>query len=142
MKKKLVVLSTLATLLGVLPATQAVQAAPQQSVSAASDVETQAILLESNWYLGANGEANLSFNYQKSQGSTIRYWLGDDNNTDWISLTIKIYDSNWNQVATATTHNGQVLSTFNPTSDGTYYVKIVSSNGTGNLGYRVTVRAI
>lgn len=147
-KKWLILMSTVASLLLVPTAGFASEANSPlsmqelRSTSGIGDITIQKEYFDESSYLDNDAETEITFNYEVSHGSTIRYWLLDE---DKVGMTVKIYDASNKLVATGQTsssNNWRVLSTFTPASkDQTYLVRVVSNTGAGYEPYELSVRA-
>lgn len=149
MNKKWLVLMTAVTSLLLVPtagfASEAKSPLSMQelrSTSGIGDITIQKLYFDESSYLDYEGETESTFNYEVKDGSTIRYWLLDE---DKVGMTVKIYDASNKVVATGQTsssNNWRVLSTFTPASkDQTYLVRVVSNTGGGDEPYELSVRA-
>ncbi|GEM_PF-3585561 len=115
-----------------------------RNVAGFGDITILELMLNKSGNLPKIGEIDYEFDYETSYGNTIRYYLEDE---DHVGMTLKIYDSGNNLIASGQTSSAsqwKVLNTFTPANqDETYTIRIVSDDGDGgiNYGYTVAVRA-
>lgn len=154
MKKKLFAFVSAVALLAAIPTTGFAAPVKQhvtiqdvsdaKSIQGFGDVTILELMLNTSGVLDSDGEKEYTFDYEATYGNTIRYYLSDDNQN---GMSIKIYDSGNNLVASGHTDSGngwQYLNTFTPAAkDQTFTVRIVSDDGDGGGSYpfSVAVRA-
>lgn len=144
LKKALLTLAAAATVFAAVPAASAqTHDATVSAIDNQDDYSVKALLLDEAGWIPSSGEVEFTFDYDPSLGNQIRYYLKDD---DKVGMTIKIYNDQNRQVATAKTSkaNGYFVNkSFRPSSKyvGYYRVIVVPNNGGSGHSYQLSVRA-
>ncbi|UHA72164.1 hypothetical protein [Paenibacillus sp. 481] len=145
MKTRLLCFVALATMLTAIPvsALAPLDSKPIRSSVQKEDIRIQALLIKEVGFIPSHGEVQLEFYYNHTFGNEIRYTLRDENRA---GMTIKIYNQDNKQVATAKTtkfNNYFVNRTFRPPSsyDGKYRLIIVPDDGGSGYKYDIGIRA-
>jgi hypothetical protein len=104
------------------------------------------ILLERiNETLSSSGSDSWTFDYSRTDGTTLRVGLND---LDHVGMNIVVYyteGSSFTKVLEGETNSANYygyVGTFTPSKEGEYTVYVISKNGEGFYSYDVRVRGI
>ncbi|MBN3527494.1 hypothetical protein [Paenibacillus apiarius] len=143
MKKLLLTLTAVATILAAIPVSASAQPSAITDDFSVTEYSTMEELDKVDDVMPDEGEFKGSFYYEPSYGNEIRFHLND---TDNVGMTIKIYNEDNKQVSTGKTTKGnkfRLTKSFRPSKSykGFYRYIIVPKDGGSGHKFEFAARA-